>query len=495
MAEIKPQIGYQQNFLSSPADIVIGGAGAGVGKTFSLLLEPTRHIHNPNFGAVCFRRTSPQITAEGGLWDESCNLYPSLGADPKEHVHSWKFKSGAKLSFNHMQHEKNRYDWQGSQIPLIMFDEVTHFTKLQFLYMLSRNRSTCGVKPYVRATCNPDPDSFVAEMIDWAIDDNGFIKPEMNNKLRYFSVYEDMFIWGDSRQEVVEKSPHLIQNKDSLAMVKSFSFIEGDIYDNKKLLEKDPGYIANLEALPEDEKLRLLKKNWKIKKDADVIVDYTMFQNVFSNTFVDNGTKYITSDIATEGKDNLITWVFSGRKVIDVDIVDKNNGKEALVRLESMKNKHGVLNSNISFDASGVGGGLTGFISNAKEFKSQKTPIGRNDYKNLKAQCAYEFSYSVNQTNQKSEKHMYYIVPEVANKIYPYDKPAIYKGKTIKWILEHQLKVLRKRKPNGEGKKELITKEEMKALLGNISGDFIESLIQREIFDIKPIKTAPIFYT
>ena len=138
----------------------------------------------------------------------------------------------------------------------------------------------------MRATCNPDPDSFIAEMIDWAIDENGFIIPEMNNKLRYFSVYEDMFIWGDSRQEVVEKSPHLVQNKESLSMVKSFSFIEGDIYDNKKLLEKDPGYIANLEALPEDEKLRLLKKNWKVKTDANVIVDYTMFQNVFTNDFV-----------------------------------------------------------------------------------------------------------------------------------------------------------------------------------------------------------------
>lgn len=488
MAEIKAQRGYQEKFLSSPADIVIGGAGAGVGKTFSLLLEPTRHIQNPKFGAVCFRRTSPQITSEGGLWDESTNLYPALGAEPKEHVRSWKFRSGAKLSFSHMQHEKNKYDWQGSQIPLIMFDEVTHFTKGQFLYMLSRNRSTCGVRPYVRATCNPDPDSFVAEMIDWAIDENGFIIPEMNNKIRYFTAYEDMFIWGDTKEGVLEKSPHLIQNKESLNFVKSFAFIEGDIQDNQKLLEKDPAYIANLEALPEDEKMRLLKKNWKVKTNANVIVDYTMFQNVFTNSFIKGGTKYITSDIATEGRDCMLIWAFDNRIIIDVDIIDKNNGKEALQRIEAMKHKHGVLNSNISFDASGVGGGLTGFISNAKEFKSQKSPIGKNEYRNLKSQCAYEFSFAVNQTNQKDERHLYYMMPEVANKIYPYSTPSIYKGKTIKWILEHQLKSLRKKNPDGDNKKELIPKPEMKALLGGISPDFMESIIQREVFDLKPAR-------
>lgn len=487
MIEIRPQEGYQTNFLSTPADIAIGGGGAGVGKTFSLLLETLRYNKNPKFGATIFRRTYPQIISQGGLWDESENLYPVLGAKPNSADHSWKFNSGARVAFSHMQHEKNVYDWQGSQIPLIGFDELTHFTKKQFLYMLSRNRTTCGVKPYVRATCNPDPDSFIAEMIDWAIDDAGYVKKEMNNKLRYFSVYEDMFIWGDTVEECIDKSPHLIQNSESRNFVKSFVFIEGDVYENKKLLESDPAYIANLEALPEDEKLRLLKKNWKVKVDGNVIVDYSKFNDIFSNDFVQDGTKYITCDIATEGKDCLFIWVFSGRKIIDVDIVDKNNGREALERIQAKKSQYGVQNSNISFDASGVGGGLTGFISGAFEFKSIKSPIGINEYRNLKSQCAWEFSYSVNQTHQKTEKHLYHIIPEVANKIYPFNIPRIYKGRTIKWILNHQLKVLRRKNPDGDNKLELINKDEMKALLGGISPDAIESIIQREVFDIKPV--------
>ena len=154
--EINPQEGYQMRALSSKADIVIGGGAAGVGKTFCVLMEALRHIHNPNYGAVFFRRTSPQIRAEGGLWDASTKMYTRLGgAIPKESTLEWIFDSGAKFKFSHLEYEKNVYDWQGSEIPLIVFDELTHFSKSMFFYMLTRNRSTCGVKPYVRATCYP----------------------------------------------------------------------------------------------------------------------------------------------------------------------------------------------------------------------------------------------------------------------------------------------------------------------------------------------------
>ncbi len=60
------------------------------------------------------------------------------------------------MHFAHIDREEDLLAWQDTEIAYLAFDELTHFTKHQFLYMLSRNRSTCGVKPYVRATCNPD---------------------------------------------------------------------------------------------------------------------------------------------------------------------------------------------------------------------------------------------------------------------------------------------------------------------------------------------------
>jgi hypothetical protein len=103
---IQPQPGYQTKALSSSADIVIGGAAAGVGKTYTLLLDPLRDIKVPGFGGVIFRRTSTQIRNEGGLWDTSMDIYPHVGAEPKETFLEWNFPKGAKIKFSHLEHEK-----------------------------------------------------------------------------------------------------------------------------------------------------------------------------------------------------------------------------------------------------------------------------------------------------------------------------------------------------------------------------------------------------
>jgi len=70
-----------------------------------------------------------------------------------------------------MQYEDDCYSWDGSEIALLQFDQLEHFTYKQWVYMFSRNRSTCAVRPYVRATCNPDPDHFLREWLRWWIDD------------------------------------------------------------------------------------------------------------------------------------------------------------------------------------------------------------------------------------------------------------------------------------------------------------------------------------
>jgi len=264
MVMIRPQQGAQEKFLSSPADIAIYGGAAGGGKTFALLIECLRHCDNPDFNAVVFRRQANQITNAGGLWDTAINMYAALGAtfknNPSPQV---TFKSGAKVNFNHLQLDRDVYSWQGSQIALIAFDELTHFTENQFVYMLSRNRSLCGVKPYIRATTNPDADSWVAGFLSWWIDqETGYPIPERSGVIRYFYRLDGAFLWADSVDELVEEygaDPKLC---------KSVTFIASSIYDNKILLEANPEYLANLNGLDIVEKERLLKGNWKIRPSA-----------------------------------------------------------------------------------------------------------------------------------------------------------------------------------------------------------------------------------
>lgn len=143
------------------------------------------------------------------------------------------------------------------------FDELTHFSEKQFFYMLSRNRSTCGVKPYVRATCNPDADSWVAKFIAWWIDpDTGYPIKERSGVKRYFTRVDDTVIWGDTAEECAEKSGV------DISLCKSVTFIASSIHDNKALLEADPSYLASLNALSLVERERLLNGNWKIKPAA-----------------------------------------------------------------------------------------------------------------------------------------------------------------------------------------------------------------------------------
>lgn len=291
---IRPQPGPQEAFLATPADIAIYGGAAGGGKTWALLLEAVRHTNNPDFGAVIFRRTYVQVTNEGGLWDESAKLYPLLGATPVAGDLYWRFPSGAVVSFAHLQHEKNVYDWQGAQIPLIGFDELTHFTAKQFWYMLSRNRSTCGVTPYVRATTNPDADSWVAQLIAWWIDqETGLAIPERAGVLRWFVRIGDNLIWADDREELEERYPDVPP--------KSLTFIPARLEDNKALMEADPSYRANLLALPRVERERLLGGNWKIRAEAGAFFKRSYFNVV--DAAPAGGTTVRAWDLAATEKD------------------------------------------------------------------------------------------------------------------------------------------------------------------------------------------------
>ena len=263
--QLAPQAGPQTQFMASSADIIIYGGAAGGGKTYALLLEALRHKDVKRFGAVIFRHNYNQITAEGGLWDASQKIFnqvPDAHSRKSPKLH-WRFDGGAKLSFAHIERDEDLKSWQGTEIAYIGFDELTHFTKHQFLYMLSRNRTTCGIRPYVRATCNPDSDSWVAEFISWWIDqETGYAIPERSGQIRWMVVLNDIIYWGDTPEELAKKYEVNVED------CKSVTFIASRLEDNKILMESDPGYLANLKAMTEVDTERLLRGNWKIKAAA-----------------------------------------------------------------------------------------------------------------------------------------------------------------------------------------------------------------------------------
>lgn len=492
---ISPQPGYQMMALSSPADIVIGGGAAGVGKTFTLLLEPLRHKDVKGFGTVIFRRTSPQIKAEGALWDTSMSIFSSIkGAEPKESSYEWFFGDKSKLKFSHLEYEKNIYDWQGSQIPLIGFDELTHFTKKMFFYLLTRNRSVCGVKPYVRASCNPDPDSWVAELISWWIDqESGFPIPERNGIVRYLVVDGDNYIWADTKEEVIEKSAHIfdaIKQKTDINLnefVKSVTFISGDIYENKELLSVNPAYLGNLLSQDKDTQAALLHGNWKTVISENDIYEYPKFAGMFNNFYeVDKTGKYITADIALKGSDKFIAGYWEGNCLEDIEIMDKSDGKQVIDTITQMAKTYSVQNTNITYDNDGVGGFIDGFIVGSLPFlnggSALSLPEGaiiekgkpvKPNYKNLKTQCYYMSGDNVNLGK-------YSISERVANKMYD-------DSMTVKQRFMFERKAIKRDKSDYDGKLRIIGKDEMKTKINGQSPDLMDMFMMKERFNLQII--------
>ena len=247
------------------------------------------------------------------------SLLPLVGAKPKKTPKPmFTFPSGAKVMFDHLERYSDCLSYQGSQIVYIGFDELTHFDEDVFWYMFSRNRSDSGVPGYIRATTNPDPDSWVRTFIDWWIGPDGLAIPERSGKIRWFIRINGEVIWGDSRMELlhhqfdgeirsVDKTHaaaeelFLPDEKDSkvqkilqpgedgvlyvitdtkqffqwtgeeyreLMPPKSVTFIVSTLQDNAILMKNDPSYLANLKALPLVEQERLLGGNWNIRPAA-----------------------------------------------------------------------------------------------------------------------------------------------------------------------------------------------------------------------------------
>ncbi len=199
----------------------------------------------------------PQITQPGGLWDEAQKLYSLLGGKANQQHREWYWPQyDTRIKFAAMQYERDQLKWQGSQMAYIGFEELTHYVRSQFFYLLSRARSTCGVTPQITGTVNPDADSwvktFLAPWVDASYDGPG--GPAESGEIRWYVMSGNAISWLAPN----EYHPDAI----------SVCFIAANIHDNPALLEADPGYLTNLKALPSIERARLLYGDWSARNEG-----------------------------------------------------------------------------------------------------------------------------------------------------------------------------------------------------------------------------------
>lgn len=152
----KPNPGPQAQFFNSTCHEVLYGGAAGGGKSAAITALPLKWAHIPGFSALTLRRTFKQGKQ---LRKYSRQLYQSVfpGLKPiKSENYLWPFPSGAEASYGHCQNEDDHEQYDGEEIHLLCFDELTHFTETQYLYISGRVRSSDPRHPtYIRATTNP----------------------------------------------------------------------------------------------------------------------------------------------------------------------------------------------------------------------------------------------------------------------------------------------------------------------------------------------------
>lgn len=276
-------------------DIIFYGGQAGGGKSFAALMHHMKYVHIPYYKGIVIRRTTPMLTKPGAIWDEAKSLYKDFDEKARIRNKDMKINFGpvdglekkAEVSFTHFERVDDTDNFQGSQISSAVLDELCQFEESQFLYILSRLRTKAEMKPVMRATMNPSPDSWVKKWVGWYLYPEGhefFGRPDPAKQgvIRWFIRQGNDMIWTMSRDEMFEKHGRrdsfgeLLPEKDKKQIKPlSFAWISASVYDNPYI---EDNYIAFLEGLPRIEKEILLYGSWEARPEGSGMVRREWFR-------------------------------------------------------------------------------------------------------------------------------------------------------------------------------------------------------------------------
>ena len=487
---IKPFEGFQEKFVRSNLDLVIGGGSMGGGKSAAAVLSIAEPVLDSKFRAVFLRNNLGDLKSGGGILDEFKKMYGSWcnvveSGDP--HV---DFPSGARIDVTHIadqSKEKVLQRFKGRQYDFIYFDEGTGFTWECFTAVYSRNRGMAKWTGKVRMTTNPKRNHWLRKFLDWYIGADGFIIPERDGVVRYFYINGETVndvVWGDTKEEVykqckinIDRTLAKFNGKTGTAtykdMIKSFTFYEGKMSGNKAILESNSGYVGSVAVMGGREAQANLEGNWNVDTDEELDAPIKNEEAVqcFLNDPQRNNDKWVTCDLADTGTDNFLCLAWDGFHIYDYLILKQTTPRQNAERLEIFAQDHDISNSHIIYDAI-RGTYINDYIPEAVPFVSNHAPIGmygRMAY-NLKAECYMRVVEAIKRQYLSFDDGIAYRI---------YDHANLTQAITIQDEFREECAVIRF-KDMPSGKKALMSKKEMNAKLGkNRSMDLLDPIAMR----------------
>lgn len=493
--KIIAQRGCQEKFLASSSDITIFGGSRGGSKSFSLLMESLKDIYNPYYNSILLRNEKDDLL---DLINTSYILYGQMGQYNKSISDmTWYFKNGGKLKFSYLadSYDDFKKRFQGKQYSFIGIDEITHCSYEKFKYLITCNRNAYGIRNRFYGTCNPDPDSWVRKFIDWWIGEDGLPIDERDGIMRYCFMEgdsPDSIYWGNTPEEVYNQCKHIIDplwkdayeelgfNKVTM-YVKSVTFIQGRLEENIKLIASDPNYAANLSQQNEEQRARDLEGNWNFKATGDDLIKMSDMDRFYSAPAqIEKGIRYVSADIAFEGGDFCVMWLWIDLHIKDVFVMRENSASTETM-FKAKLDEWGVREENVIYDYWGVGQAISGHVKRAIKFTGTQKPERQfeKSYKNVKSQCAEMLAHYIQDGKISIE-------PRLLDLKFS-GKKGKYQKVPLKGILMKERKCIRHKDNSNIGGFELINKDGMIKAVG-YSPDFFESLIYRMYFEINKKK-------
>lgn len=418
--DFMPQKGLQERLCACSSNLIFICGAATVGKTYSMMLKGLQGIDKMGYTArlisvrLIDSKKGSSIYRDGvEVWGNFAGCQVSSGDYP---TFAWpQWNSNIQLIHSNFDVEQPT-QWDDfkeyakkNQASYIAVDEATDIKSFKmFSYWFSRNRDSSGMTPCMVLSFNPEHEHFTTKMLLDAgyIGDDWYLKPEMNGVTRYFYMAGDgpeEIVWGDTREEVVERAHITISEKDRAAgisetdIVKSFTMFTGEASDNLKLVAATKGQsVANLHAVGKTQRSILKGAYFGPVDNEKLDVTRGMVHNFFSNPTDGDENMYATLDVSggTLKSDNCPMGIWKGKTLITIKTF-RGDPKELVDWIYAVLQEYNVPIEHFAFDATGIGYYLSGFTkgmpitanrSALQELDENGNPVLLEQYFNLRSQ-------------------------------------------------------------------------------------------------------------
>lgn len=248
----------QRAFMRATESEVLFGGAAGGGKSYGQAADALLFaLCYPASKQLILRRTFAEL--DKSLIRTALAIYPRELFSFNSSTHTGRFTNGSIIDFGYCATENDVYQYQSAEYDVVRFDELTHFTEGQYLYLISRVRGANGYPKQIKSSTNPGGvgHSWVKAR---------FVTP---------AACGERFVGGDGMTRV---------------------FIPATLDDNYFLASTDPAYKSRLLALPERERRALLYGDWNVF-EGQYFNEFSAAKHVIAPFEIPNGwRKFRTVD-------------------------------------------------------------------------------------------------------------------------------------------------------------------------------------------------------